>query len=111
MSRHVINITKIAGKKLIDIARTHQTKSILFSVKGGGCNGFGYKLKPIDDSTILPRDEIVKYEDINIVVCSKSIFHLLGTTIDFKKDIMGEGFDFKNPNAVSSCGCGTSFSV
>ena len=111
MSNYVINITKLAGKKLIDISKKHQTKSILFSVMGGGCNGFGYMLKPIKDSTIHPKDEIVKYEDINIIVCRKSIFHLLGTTIDFKKDIMGEGFDFKNHNAVSSCGCGTSFSV
>ena len=65
MSKQVINITKIAGKKLIDIAKTHQTKSILFSVKGGGCNGFGYMLKPIDNTMIEPKDEIVKYEDIN----------------------------------------------
>ena len=56
-------------------------------------------------------DEIVKCEDINIIICNKSVMHLLGTTIDWKKDIMGESFHFENPNATSKCGCGTSFSA
>ena len=111
MANRVVNITKLAGKKLQRIAFQHNTDSILFYVKGGGCNGYGYNLKPIKEKSIDPMDEIVKYKNINLVICKNSLFHLLGTTIDFKKDLMGEGFHFENPNAISKCGCGTSFSV
>ena len=50
-------------------------------------------------------------KDLNIEVCNKSLMFVLGTTIDWKKDIMGEAFKFDNPIAKNSCGCGTSFSV
>jgi iron-sulfur cluster assembly protein len=56
-------------------------------------------------------DEIIPYENINIIICSTSVMHLLGTEIDWKKTLMGESFHFTNPNAVANCGCGTSFSV
>jgi iron-sulfur cluster assembly protein len=79
-------------------------------VKGGGCNGFNYQLKPTDK---IPEkfDEIVRYENINVIVDSTSVMHLLGTEIDWKKTVMGETFYFTNPNAVANCGCGTSFST
>jgi iron-sulfur cluster assembly accessory protein len=106
----ILHITKNAGKQLIRIANENKMKNILFYVKGGGCNGFNYKLKPTNN---LPDklDEVVKYEQINIIIDSTSVFHLLGTTIDWKKDIMGESFHFENPNASAKCGCGTSFSI
>lgn len=56
-------------------------------------------------------NEIVKLDNINIVICNSSIFHLLGSKIDWKKNIMGEAFHFENPNATSKCGCGTSFGL
>ena len=55
-------------------------------------------------------DEIVKVDDYEIHVCNSSLMHLLGTKIDWKEDIMGQGFHFENPMAQSKCGCGTSFS-
>lgn len=106
----VLNITKTAGKQLINIAKHHNSKHILFYVKGGGCNGFNYKLKPMNDEP-KKMDEVIEYEDIKIIIDSTSVFHLLGTKIDWKKDIMGETFHFENPNAASKCGCGTSFSI
>lgn len=107
--KSIINITKTAGTKLKQIASNNNTTSLLFYVKGGGCNGFNYKFKPL---TTEPekRDEVVEYEDIKVVVCRKSMLYLLGTTIDWKNDIMGESFHFENPNAGAKCGCGTSFS-
>jgi len=106
----IINITRVAGKKLIDMSKEYATNHMLFYVKGGGCNGFGYKFEPLHDPPH-KLDEIIVYEDINIVVCHKSLMYLLGTTIDFKRDIMGDAFHFDNPTAKSSCGCGTSFST
>ena len=107
--RSIINITKTAGTKLKQIAKNNNTSSLLFYVKGGGCNGFNYKFKPL---TTKPKksDEVIQYDDIKIVVCGKSMLYLLGTTIDWKNDIMGERFHFENPNAGSKCGCETSFS-
>jgi len=106
----VINITKQAGSKLIQIAKQHNTDSLLFYVKGGGCSGFNYKLKPLLDKPDR-LDVVVSYENIKVIVCGKSMLYLLGTTIDWKNDIMGESFHFENPNAGSKCGCGTSFSL
>jgi iron-sulfur cluster assembly protein len=86
-------------------------------VKGGGCSGFSYLL----DLTEKQRetDEVwdfsfeLESEQVTIrVVCDpKSYLYLNGTTIDFKDEMMGRGFVFNNPNATSSCGCGSSFSV
>lgn len=116
--KKILDITKTAGKKLIEISKQSNSNQLLFYVKGGGCNGFNYKLKPITANhphKPCKLDEKVLYEEnndkIEIVVCSSSIFHLLGTKIDWKKDIMGETFVFENPNAASKCGCGTSFSI
>ena len=104
----IVNVSKNALLKLKNIAKENNTDKILFYVKGGGCNGFNYKLKPMyEDPERL--DEIVKFDTFNLVVCSSSILHLLGSSIDWKKDIMGETFHFDNPNAGAKCGCGTSF--
>ena len=118
--KKILDITKTAGKQLINIANNYNTKQILFYVKGGGCNGFNYKLKPITKEkphNINKLDEKVLYscdetsDQVEIIICNSSIFHLLGTKIDWKNDIMGKTFHFENPNASSKCGCGTSFSI
>ena len=106
----IITVTKEAGKKLLSISKKHNTNKILFYVEGGGCNGFNYKFKPFFE-TPHKLDEIISYEDINIIVCKSSIFHLFGTKIKYKNDIMGSNFEFENPNANSMCGCVTSFSI
>jgi len=79
-------------------------------VKGGGCSGFSYML----DLTEEPKGEMDEEMDSNgvkILVDMKSYLYLNGTEIDFKDEVMGRGFVFKNPNATSSCGCGSSFSA
>ena len=58
------------------------------------------------------NEEFVNINDKNkLFVCDKSLIHLLGTKIDWKKNIMGEAFHFENPNASSKCGCGTSYGL
>lgn len=79
-------------------------------VKGGGCSGFSYML----DLTEEPRgdmDEEVDSQGVKILIDMKSMLYLGGTEIDYKDDVMASGFVFKNPNATSSCGCGSSFSA
>ena len=79
-------------------------------VKGGGCSGFSYML----DLTEEPKtdvDEELESNGVKILVDMKSYLYLSGVEIDFKDEVMGRGFVFKNPNATSSCGCGSSFSA
>ena len=107
--KNIITVTKLASNKLLHILKTTGKQNIRFYVKGGGCNGFNYKLEPTND-TPDKLDEVVKIDNIEIHVCNHSLIHLLGTNIDWTEDIMGQGFTFQNPMAQSNCGCGTSFS-
>ena len=83
---------------------------VKFSVNGGGCNGINYDLKPTNEEPN-KNDEIIKINDVNVVLCEYSVFHIIGTEIDWKEDIMGSSFVFNNPNANSKCGCGNSFGI
>lgn len=78
-------------------------------VKGGGCSGFSYVLDLTESKK--ETDEVFEQHGIRIICDPKSLLYLNGTQIDFKDEIMGRGFVFNNPNATSSCGCGSSFSV
>lgn len=110
MSKNILTFCKTSLLKLKNISETHKCKSILIGVKGGGCNGLKYFIEPTND-TPQKLDEEIVINDLHITICSKSLFYLLGTNITWKNDIMGEGFDFNNPNAKSSCGCGETFSI
>mgnify|MGYP003648220445 CR=1 FL=1 len=83
-------------------------------VKGGGCSGFQYTLgfddmkKDTDQTSLVEGD---REEDIEVVCDPKSFLYLNNTIIDFADGLMSRGFEFKNPSATKSCGCGESFSV
>lgn len=78
-------------------------------VKGGGCSGFSYSLDLTENAS--ENDESWNQHGVEIVCDPKSLLYLEGTSIDFKDELMGRGFVFNNPNATSSCGCGSSFSA
>lgn len=78
-------------------------------VKGGGCSGFSYSLDLTE--TVSENDEQWDSHGVKVICDSKSFLYLEGVTIDFKDEVMGRGFIFNNPNASSTCGCGSSFSV
>ncbi len=114
-------VTENAARAVRDIIKEQDldkdTTRLRVGVKGGGCSGFSYLL----DLTEKQRDtdEIWEYtytfdtgEFILRIVCDpKSYLYLNGTEIDFKDELMGRGFVFNNPNATSTCGCGSSFSA
>ena len=79
-------------------------------VKGGGCSGFSYMLDLTEEAKG-ESDKELESNGIKILIDEKSNLYLDGTEIDFKDEVMGRGFVFKNPNATSSCGCGSSFSA
>lgn len=84
-------------------------------IRGGGCSGFSYVIEFHDGE---PRARDVVYDlkatdgsDVRIIVDKKSLLYLNGSTFDWEKTLMRQGFKFINPNEKSSCGCGTSFTV
>ena len=78
-------------------------------VQGGGCSGFSYVTQ--FESGPRPNDQIFEYEGAKVFVDPKSMVYLQGMTLDYKSDLMQQGFVIHNPNAKSTCGCGTSFSA
>ena len=78
-------------------------------VRGGGCSGFSYTLDLTEEAKS-ESDEEIESHGIRILVDNKSLLYLSGTEIDYRDDgMMQQGFVFKNPNATSTCGCGSSF--
>jgi len=105
-------VSKIIDEQLAGARENGEAPKSLYlrvGVKGGGCSGFSYSL----DLTESKREEDEAWEQHGVeVICDpKSHLYLNGTTVDFKDEIMGRGFVFSNPNATSSCGCGSSFSA
>jgi iron-sulfur cluster assembly protein len=108
------NIT-ITMKALAEVKKIKEQNSLgdehglRIGVKGGGCSGMSYTLgfdgKPRDDDRILEAD------GVRIFIDAKSMFYLMGMTLDFSDGLMGRGFTFNNPNATKTCGCGSSFGV
>ncbi len=86
-----------------------ETVCLRVGVKGGGCSGFSYVLDLTEKRK--DSDEVFEQHGIRLICDPKSLLYLGGTTVDFKDEIMGRGFVFNNPNASSSCGCGSSFAV
>lgn len=79
-------------------------------VKGGGCSGLSY-IMDFDDK-IEPNDELIKLEcGLNVVIDKKSVLYLFGTELNYSDGLNGKGFEWVNPNASRTCGCGESFAV
>ena len=109
----MVILTETAAREIKAIIQQQEldpsTIRLRVGVKGGGCSGFSYVLDLTE--TQKETDEAVEQHGITIICDPKSLLYLNGTTIDFKDEIMGRGFVFKNPNANTSCGCGSSFAV
>ena len=91
-------IMSIGGKKCLRVA-----------VEGGGCSGFQYEISM--ESDIKENDLILSENECRVVIDPISLEFLSGAIIDFKEELIGSKFVIENPNATSSCGCGTSFSI
>jgi|TARA_Y100000401_G_scaffold117535_1_gene126936 Iron-sulfur cluster assembly accessory protein len=107
----MITITETAEKKILSLLKEEGKEShfVRVAVKAGGCSGLSYDLT-FDDKH-QEGDEIFEDKGIKIVCDVRSLLYLMDTTLDFSGGINGKGFQFKNPNAVRTCGCGESFSV
>lgn len=108
----MINVSESAKNRIMQLRKQEgQTNNshIRVSVKGGGCSGLMYDLA--FDAEIKDQDQVFEDRGIKVLVDKKSLLYLLGTTLDFSDGLNGKGFQFVNPNASRTCGCGESFSV
>ncbi|OWV94297.1 heme biosynthesis protein HemY [Rhizobium sp. R72] len=105
-----VTLSDAAAKRIAAIVGTEPGKSALrVSVEGGGCSGFSYKFDLADGAQ--DDDTVVQKNDAKVLIDSLSLVYMAGSEIDFVDNLLGQSFQIKNPNAVASCGCGTSFSI
>lgn len=107
----MISVTEKAKAKAIELmSKENQADSFIrVGVDGGGCSGLTYKLT--FDNQTKPDDKVFEDKGIKIVCDKKSFLYLVGTELDFSDGLNGKGFEFHNPNATRTCGCGESFAV
>jgi iron-sulfur cluster assembly accessory protein len=105
-----IRLTDNAARRIGEILAGEPSGSMLrISVNGGGCSGFQYGFD-IDRSR-QPDDIVVERNGATVLVDETSLQFLKGSVVDFVDDLIGQSFKIENPQATSSCGCGTSFSI
>jgi len=107
----MITLTETAIKEVRRLMQQQQKPDLALrlKVKGGGCAGMEYVLD--FDTDKKEWDEQFQIDGIRVLVDAKSMLYLDGITVDYSYDLTNGGFKFTNPNAKSSCGCGTSFAV
>ena len=104
-------VTEKAAKQVLSVQeRDGKTSTYLkVCVVGGGCSGLSYKMS--FEPASQEGDHVFESHGVKVTVDSKSLLFLKGTELDFSDGLNGQGFVFKNPNAKTSCGCGSSFSA
>ena len=111
LSTKLVNLTDSAYTELKEIQRVEghgSDKGIRIGVKGGGCSGLSYILE-FDAPTEM--DFEYTHEDLKIFIDKRQALYITGMELDYRKGLNDRGFIFNNPNAESTCGCGTSFSA
>jgi len=106
-----VTVTESAISKIADLLAEEGNPNLKLRtfVQGGGCSGFQYGFT-FDEETNEDDFEIVK-PGVSILIDAMSMQYMTGAVIDYKEDLMGSSFVIQNPNAQSTCGCGSSFSV
>lgn len=108
----MISLTDSAKNQIKDLCISNNKWGIRLAVKGGGCAGFTYDWSFVEDESQIEKlDAVIAIDDKKFIVDGVSVMYVLGTRLDYKKEIFGSSFVFENPNATSSCGCGTSFAI
>ena len=106
-----VSVTESAARRVAQLIAKEGDPGLMLrvAVNGGGCSGFQYGFTFDDQQN--DDDSVIERDGVKVLVDSMSLLYLTGAEIDFVEDLMGSSFQIKNPNATSSCGCGTSFAV
>ena len=112
-----ILITNDAIEQISNLLKGQSDKKALrVGVRSGGCSGMSYTMDFIEGNEINPDDKVYDYslnsdQRFQVVCDPKSLMYIYGMQLDFSKELIGGGFNFVNPNASQTCGCGSSFAV
>ena len=112
-----ILITNDAIEQISNLLKSQTDKKALrVGVRSGGCSGMSYTMDFIGNNEINPDDKVYDYslkadQSFQVVCDPKSLLYIYGMQLDFSKELIGGGFNFVNPNASQTCGCGSSFAV
>jgi iron-sulfur cluster insertion protein len=106
-----VSLSDSAAKRIAELIAAEGDEKLMLrlSVSGGGCSGFQYGFS--FDNNAQVDDHLFERDGVKVVIDDASLDLLNGAEIDFVEDLVGAAFQVKNPNAKSSCGCGSSFSV
>lgn len=109
-SMKTVELSEAAARRITGILAGEPDKIALrVSVEGGGCSGFSYKFDLVSERN--EDDLAVERDGATVLIDDLSMVYMGGSIIDFVDDLIGQSFQIRNPNAVASCGCGTSFSI
>ncbi|NJL86475.1 MAG: iron-sulfur cluster assembly accessory protein [Leptolyngbyaceae cyanobacterium SM1_1_3] len=97
--KHVLNLRQSQGKDLC----------LRVGVRQGGCSGMSYMMDFANPDSITEQDEVYDYDGFKVICDRKSLLYLYGLMLDYSDALIGGGFQFTNPNANQTCGCGKSF--
>ena len=105
-----VTVSERAARRIGEILNREQPGTMLrVSVEGGGCSGFQYRFDM--ERAQSPEDVVIRHDRAVVLIDKVSLGYLAGSEIDFVDDLIGASFRVNNPQATSSCGCGTSFSL
>jgi iron-sulfur cluster assembly protein len=107
----MVTVSESAAKKLTSLIEESEFKTpyVRVAVKGGGCSGLAYDLS--FDTEQQPKDVLAEDKGVKILIDNKSLLYLIGTELNYSDGLNGKGFEWINPNASRTCGCGESFSL
>ena len=110
MNMKGVEVSEAALRRIAALLAAEPGKIALrVAVEGGGCSGFSYIIDLTDTKN--DDDTMIERDGARVLIDELSLVYMGGSVIDFVDDLMGQSFQIKNPNAVASCGCGTSFSI
>ena len=105
-----VTVSERAVRRIGEILKAEPAGTMLrVSVEGGGCSGFQYNFSFEEDRN--DDDLVIEHDGAAVLVDATSLEFLKGSQLDYVEEMVGSAFQVKNPNATSSCGCGTSFSI
>lgn len=104
-----VTLSDSAVKRLLQLAAEQGNRTLRVAVGGGGCSGFQYSFT--FDDRIGDDDHLIERQGVRVVIDDTSWAYLAGSEIGYRDELIGSYFSIENPNAVSTCGCGTSFAI
>ena len=105
-----LQISNAAVERLKELTQQHKGATLRLTIEGGGCSGFQYEFKLDETATIKEGDRVFTKDGVSVVCDDLSLEFLKGATVDYESDLMRSAFVIQdNPNAATSCGCGSSF--